>query len=1071
MTEVLDHLRWRLVGPFRGGRVVAVAGHPTKRLTFYFGSTGGGVWKTDDGGRTWSNTSDGFFHRASVGALSIAAADPSVMYAGMGEACLRNTVAHGDGIYRSADGGRTWEHRGLEPTRHIGRVRVDPRDPDLVYVAALGHAHGPNPERGVYRTHDGGRTWELVLHRGEDAGAVDLCLDPENPRLVYATTWRVRRRPWRLDSGGDGSGLWRSDDGGDSWVELTRKPGMPAGAVGRIGVSASPARPGRLWCIVESEQGGVFMSDDWGEHWTRTSTKGEVRERPFYYSHIVAHPCDPDTVWCLATDAWRSIDGGRNFDKVDVQHGDTHDLWIDPADPDRLILGDDGGANVSFDGGRSFSSILNQPTAELYHVTTDTRRPYRVYACQQDNTSLSLATHSETGAITVRDMYTVGGGEAGHIAVRPDDPDIVYATEYGGEITRHDHGRMTTAPVWVWPDVRRGGAEEYRYRFNWTSPIIISPHDPNVLYMSGNIVFRTTDGGQTWTPVSPDLTRNDPEKQRSSGGPLTQDNSGAEYWCTVFTLAESPLARGLLWAGSDDGLVHVTEDGGDTWRSVTPADMPEWATVSIVEPSAHDALTAYLAVDRHRLDDFQPYLYRTRDLGATWERIDDGIPDGEFCRVIREDPMRRGLLVAGTEAGVYVSYDDGAHWRSCRANLPVVPVHDLRFKGDDLVVATHGRSIWILDDLPIVRGLDASRAAGDGIRVHPPRTWVRLPVYEPLPPTAKAESGPRRSIHWTSGTTINAVETRPHRDRPDAEPRFLDAGENAPHGVVVYYELPEPGDRTLTLTFLDEDGRELRVLTTTPKDEELARNGDNDRTKPEPWKREEPHPPRRRGVNRSVWNGRRAPAPPIEAEPYVEDLIKDFGPPAPPGAYEVRVRLGDDVARAPFRIDLDPRDNASPADITARQDLMLRLFDRLSVCNRTVTRLRRIRQSLSRHVREADGAEAAPDDVSRAATELRDALRSVEDRLSVSDVAGRSANQLRLAEHMRLDDRITYAILALNQDWGPVPQSTREVGELLITELDAAVAEAERLLTGPLVAFEERLRVAGISALDVPRPA
>jgi len=506
--------------------VVAVAGHPKERSTFYFGSTGGGVWYTTDAGITWRNLSDGFFHRAAVGAVALAPSDPSVIYAGMGESTIRNNASSGDGVYRSVNGGLTWTHLGLEATRHISRVLVDPTDPDIAYIAALGHAHGPNPERGVYRTCDGGASWEMALHRGEDAGAADLCMDPRHPRILYATLWQGRRLPWHLDSGGPGSGLWRSVDGGDTWDDLSRRPGMPKGVMGRAGVTASGARPGRVWCIVEAEDGAVLRSDDYGEHWERLSEQADLRQRAWYYSRVIADPVDQETVWALNVECWRSSDAGKVFSVFPVQHGDCHDLWIDPADPQRMILGDDGGASVSMDGGESWSSLYNQPTAELYHVTTDTREPYRIYAAQQDNTTIALPSHSRWGAITQLDTTHVGGGESGYIAVRPDNPDVIFAGDYKGLITRHDQSTGESRPIMVWPD-ETAMAGEARYRFNWTSPILLSPHDPSILYQAGNRVFRSTDEGQTWEPISPDLTRDDAEKLRSSGG-LTPDNSGAE---------------------------------------------------------------------------------------------------------------------------------------------------------------------------------------------------------------------------------------------------------------------------------------------------------------------------------------------------------------------------------------------------------------------------------------------------------------------------------------------------------------------------------------------------------------
>ncbi|HEY6958812.1 MAG TPA: glycosyl hydrolase, partial [Candidatus Limnocylindria bacterium] len=652
---LLDKLEWRQAGPFRGGRVGAVAGDPRDRNTFYFGSTGGGIWKTQDSGLYWENVSDGFFKRASVGAIAVAQSDPNVIYVGMGESCIRGNVSHGDGVYRSTDAGKTWTHLGLERTRHIGKVRVHPSDADTVYVAALGHAHGANPERGVFRSQDGGRTWKRVLYRGERSGAVDLSIDATNPRVIYATFWEAIRRPWELVSGGEGSGIFRSNDGGDTWKDLSRAKGLPKGILGKIGISASAAKPGRVYAVVEAEDGAVYRSDDYGETWTKGSEDRNLRQRAWYYQHIYADPKDPETVWVLNVDAWRSSDGGKTFEQFSVPHGDNHDMWIDPNDPRRMIEGNDGGAVVTQNGGETWSSIYNQPTAEFYHVTTDTQTPYRIYGAQQDNTTITVPSRAAVSGITQVDTFAIGGGEAGYIAVRPDDPDVVFAGNYQGLITRFDRRTMQSRNVMVWPETSAGeGAIDVKYRFQWTCPIVLSPHDPNILYHTANRAFRSRDEGSSWEAISPDLTRNDPTKLGPSGGPITKDNTGAEYYCTIFAFAESPVQRGLLWAGSDDGLIHVSRDDGKTWKNVTPRGVGAWSLISMIEPSPHDAGTAYVATTRYKLDDFAPYLWKTKDGGRTWTKITNGIAPDDFTRVIREDPEKRGLLYAGTETGVYV---------------------------------------------------------------------------------------------------------------------------------------------------------------------------------------------------------------------------------------------------------------------------------------------------------------------------------------------------------------------------------------------------------------------------------
>ena len=655
---LLHALEWRCIGPYRGGRVVAVAGDPVNAAVFYFGACAGGIWKTTDAGTYWENISDAYLPTAAVGAIAVADSDPNVIYVGMGECCIRGDVSHGDGVYRSTDAGKTWMHLGLADTRHIARVRIHPTNPDVVYVAALGHAYGPNNQRGVFRSADGGKTWDHILFRSDKAGAIDLSLDPHNPRILYAAIWEAQRTPWSLTSGGPDSSLYQSTDGGETWTELTNNPGLPAGLKGRIGVAVSPARPGRVWALVEAEDGALFRSDDGGATWQRLSEERNLRLRFWYYGHVFADPQDPDTVYVLNIQAWKSVDGGRTFAQMTTPHGDNHDLWIDPRHPQRMIEGNDGGACVSFNGGASWSTIYNQPTAQFYHVATDTRFPYRVYGTQQDNTAICVPSRSEKGAILSSQCYPVGSSESGYIAVRPDNPNLVYsgaigsAPGGGGVMLRYDHATEQVRIITVWPEIYGGwGAKDLKYRFQWTYPIVLSPHDPNILYAAGNVLFRSADEGMSWKAISPDLTRQDVSKLEPSGGPINKDTTGAEHYCTIFAFAESPHQPGVFWVGSDDGLIHLSRNDGETWDNVTPKELPEWALISMIEVSPHDPATAYVAATRYKLDDVQPYLYKTHDYGQTWQRITAGIPAHDFTRVIREDPARRGLLYAGTETG------------------------------------------------------------------------------------------------------------------------------------------------------------------------------------------------------------------------------------------------------------------------------------------------------------------------------------------------------------------------------------------------------------------------------------
>src|SRR5438552_1902727 len=750
-----DRLEWRSAGPYRGGRVGAVAGDPRDRNTFYFGSTGGGVWKTGDGGLYWENMSDGFFKRASVGAIAVSRSDPNVIYAGMGESCIRGNVSHGDGVYRSTDAGKTWTHLGLERTRNIGKLRVHPEDPDTVYVAALGHAHGTNPERGVFRSRDGGKTWKRVLYRGERAGAIDISMDANNPRNLYATIWEAVRRPYELVSGGPGSGIFRSNDAGDTWTDISHARGLPKGILGKIGIAASPAKSGRVFAIVEAEDGAVFRSDDGGDNWERGSEDRNLRQRAWYYNHIYADPKDPETAWVLNVDAWRSNDGGKTFVQMSIPHGDHHDLWIDPDDPNRMIEGNDGGGVVTFNGGESWSGVYNQPTAEFYHVTTDMSTPYRIYGCQQDNTSMSIPSRAPIAGVTAADNFAVGGGEAGHIAVRPDDPDIIYAGEYQGIITRHDRRTKQTRLISVWPESSSGeGAGDLRYRFQWTAPIALSPHD---------------------------------------------------------------------------------------------------------------AGTAYVASNRYKQDDFRPYFFKTKDYGRTWTKITAGIADDDFTRVIRADPAKKGLLYAGTETGAYVSFDDGGRWQRLGGNLPVVPIHDLVIKDDDLVLGTHGRAFWVLDDLQPLRQYGA-QVARSKAHLFGPKVTVRYRTDMGFPQPPKIG----KNYRMTGATMV----TYSQREKATGEKVAIniDAGTNPPSGVLVEYWLRDKAKAEATLAFLDARGKVIREFKSDPQaiEEELKKPEPPQKTPPEgtaqPPATKDPKVPVLAGLNRFLWNMRYPDAAKIEGE-------------------------------------------------------------------------------------------------------------------------------------------------------------------------------------------------------------
>jgi photosystem II stability/assembly factor-like uncharacterized protein len=971
-ADMLKHLEYRLVGPFRGGRVGAVAGDPFDTQVFYFGSTGGGVWKTFDGGIYWQNVSDGFFKRASVGAIAVSTADPNVIYVGMGESCIRGNVSHGDGVYRSTDAGKTWTHLGLQDTRHIAKVRVHPRDPNLVYVAALGHAHGPNAERGVFRSKDGGQSWEHVLSRGQDAGASDLSMDPHNPRVLYASFWEARRGPNYLNSGGPGSGLFKTSDGGDTWTEISRNKNLPKGVLGKIGVCVSGAQRDRVYAIVEAEDGAVFRSDDAGETWDKLSDKQELRQRAWYYHHIIADPRDANTVWVMSTETWRSIDGGQTFSEFAVPHGDNHDLWIDPNDTQRMIQGNDGGALVTFNGGASWSSIYNQPTAELYHVTTDTRVPYRLHGAQQDNTTISVPSRSPLIAITNNEYWEIGGGESGYVAVRPDNPDIIFAGSYLGFLTRYNHATGQSRNIEVWPEEILGsGAKDAKYRFQWTFPTLLSPHDPNILYATGNVAFRSTDEGTTWQPISPDLTRNDPTKFEPSGGPITRDNTGAEYYGTIFAFAESPRQRGVLWAGSDDGLVHVSRDDGASWQNVTPPGLPEWSLISIIEASPHDPAVAYVAANRYKLDDFSPYLFKTSDYGSTWTRITSGLADDVFCRTIREDPTRRGLLYAGTETGVHVSFDDGASWHSLKGDLPVVPIHDLVVKEPegDLVLATHGRSFWVLDDLSAVRSIYDDAAT---VLVKP-RGAVRY-----MANTGFGHRAIRGKNYRMPGAVMVTYSQKENPRTGDKVDYYLDAARNPPDGAIISYFLSKKPAGDITLTFLEPDGHEIRTFSS----KDLEAEAKSDEEKAEARKNKQPRIPKEEGLNRWEWNLRYPDGTKLENDDIANEMMEDGirGPKVPPGTYVVRLKVGDETYEQQFEVRKDPRVEASDADLRAQFELQLAVHQRLSETHAAVNSIRAVRKQAEDWIARSRGR-ASAESVQKAAQAVVDRIKPIEDEL------------------------------------------------------------------------------------------
>ena len=1044
---LFSSMEWRLIGPFRGGRVVAVAGDPHDPMTFYFGACAGGVWKTTDGGTYWRNVTDGFLNVSAVGAVAVAGSDSNVIYVGTGEACLRANVCHGDGIYRSTDGGQTWAHLGLEDTHHVSRVRVHPQNPDLVYVAAMGHAYGPNEQRGIFRSTDGGGSWEKVLYKSPRAGASDLSMDPNNPRILFAAIYETQRYPWINISGGPDSGLYRSTDGGDTWEDITDNPGLPKGLKGRMGVAVSPAKSGRIWAMIESQEGGLFRSDDGGDTWKIVSDDADIRGRPWYYSHVVADTQDPETVYIMEGGTYKSVDGGRNFSTVYMPHGDNHDLWIDPANPRRMIEGNDGGACVSFNGGETWSTIYNQPTSQFYHVTTDTRFPYRVYGAQQDNTTISLPSRTYAGAISMADWHTIGGGESGYIAVNPDDPNIVYAGNHSnGYLSRYNHRTRQVHNVMVWPESSSAiAARDMKYRFQWTFPIHFSPHDSNVLYTAGNHVFRSTDQGNSWEPISPDLTRNDHSKMEVSGGPVSLDGTNAEYYGTVFALAESPVKAGLLWAGSDDGLVHLSTDNGESWQNVTPPDLPPWALISIIEASPHDPATAYLAATRYKLDDEAPYLYRTTDYGETWERIVQGIPSNHFTRVIREDPAQQGLLYAGTEYGVLVSFNGGDRWQPLQQNLPIVPIHDLEVKDDDLVAATHGRSFWIMDDLSPLRQAAADPAEAS-VRLFQPRTTHRHTPPETFGLPSKAPWGYERT-----GTLVVAYAQRPDDDGGVIR-SYMDGGANPHSGVYVHYYLDDATDESVSITLLDAAGQPI-----------IRYRCQDDADAPSLALDEERGPKPRPGLNRLVWNMRYPKAQPLPGDPLTESLHPPAitGPTAPPGSYGVRLQVGDRTLTQSFEIVKDPRLDATQEEMQEQFSFLIRMRDKLTQTHAAVEQIRSVRKQVDEW---AGRTNAQP--VADAAKDLNEKLAAIEGELAQTKA---NAQIDRLKYPAKINGKINGLISWVTSSDERPTQQSREVFGLLSDQVNVQLDTLKTVLDEDVAKFNTLVAEMEVAALN-PNP-
>jgi photosystem II stability/assembly factor-like uncharacterized protein len=1018
-------MKYRLIGPFRGGRSLTAAGIPGDPTTYYFGATGGGVWKSTDGAETWSSVFDKEGTSA-IGSIAVANSNHNVVYVGTGEACIRGNISHGDGVYKTLDGGKTWKNTGLRDSRAIGKVIVNPSNPDIAFVAALGHPYGPNAERGIFRTTDGGKTWEKVLYKDENTGGIDVAFDPHNPNILFAALWQARRTSWGMSSGGPGSGLYRSNDGGTTWKHI-EEHGLPKGPYGKIGIAVA-ANSDRVYALIEAHNpdGGLYRSDDGGESWQLVNPDHSLWQRPWYYMHVIADPRDENVLYIMDVESYKSTDGGHLFNKVRVPHGDNHGLWIDPQNTRRMIASNDGGVTVTLDGGKNWTREDNQPTAQFYHVITDTATPYRVYGAQQDSGTVAIISRSDDGSIDRSDWYDVGGGEAGYIAPDPRDPDTVYAADYQGNITRYDRHIGQVKAITEQPELSDAyGAANLEHRFQWTAPVMLSPHDPNTLYHGGERLFKTTDGGVHWQAISPDLTRNDKEKQKVSGGDITLDDSGTEYYDTIFALAESPITKGLLWVGTDDGLIQLTQDEGKTWTNITPKDMPEWARVSQIDPSPFDAGTAYVAVDRHQFDDLRPYIYKTSDYGKTWTKLGQGIPDTAFARVVREDPKKRGLLYAGTETGMYVSFNDGANWRALQLNLPTTPVHDLAIKGDDLVVATHGRAFWILDDLSPLRQYSDDIGKKDAF-LYAPATAYRI------------QAGASGEGHPSKRT-----------------------GQNPPGGAVIYYFLkdaPKAGTEA-KVEILDPSGKVIRKYSSAEFNT-LEEPLDPDDKKPEKQLKPEA------GLNRFVWDLRYEEAHRVSGY-YLWDYGGGArGPVAIPGRYQVRLTVGEQSQTATFDLKLDPRVHVSQADLEQQFSLLLQTRDELSRVYDTINQIQDVRLQLSGLKRRLP-ENASTKTIAGAADDLEKKIVAVREELINLTI---SANEDSLAYPPQLDAKLAYLAMDVGTaDSAPTEAEQKEF-EKLKRQSGELIGRWEDLQRRDLAAFQKLTAEGSLSTVVVPPP-
>jgi photosystem II stability/assembly factor-like uncharacterized protein len=994
-------LEYRLIGPFRGGRSAAVTGVPNKPNLYYFGATGGGVWKTQDGGNKWENISDGFFG-GSIGSVSVAKSDPNVIYVGGGEKTVRGNVSSGYGVWKSLDAGKTWKFSGLKNSRHIPRISIDPNNHDIVYAGVLGNIYKPSDERGLYKSVDGGKNWNKILFANENSGVVDLIIDPTNSRIIYASTWNVRRTPYSLSSGGEGSALWKSEDSGNTWKEISLNKGFPDSTLGIIGVTVSPVNNEKVWAIVENkDKGGLYLSNDGGQSWKLINNERKLRQRAWYYTRVYADTQDENLVYVLNVRYHKSTDSGKSFKTYNAPHGDHHDLWISPEDPKRMIIGDDGGAQVSYDRGESWSTYMNQPTSQFYRVTTDNSFPYRIYAAQQDNSTIRINHRSSNGSITESDWEPTAGGESAHIAVDPLNNEVIYGGSYDGFLTRVNHESGSVRAINVWPDNPMGhGAEGMKYRFQWNFPIIFSKHNPKKLYTFSNQVHVTENEGQSWDIISPDLTRNDPNKLKSSGGPITQDNTSVEYYCTIFAAQESPLKEGLIWVGSDDGLVHLTKNAGKTWDNITPKKMPEWMMINSIEPSAFDEGTCYIAGTKYKTGDFKPYIYKTTDFGKTWKKITNGINEEHFTRVVREDPENKNILYSGTETGMYISLDAGQNWQSFQLNLPIVPITDLTIKNNSLIVATQGRSIWILDDLTVIH-----------------QSYINSLDRKSLP------------YHDLHNIELFTPKISYRMSGRSSSRKSLTAGQNLENGVITYFNLFNYSEQdNVSLTYLNNNKDTIISLNNKASGEKKLKI--------------------KKGPNKFTWD-------------MYYDGASDFdgmvlwwaslnGPKAVPGDYFVELNVNGVVQQKPFKINIDPRSESSIKSMQEQFDFINSINKTMDKAHKSIKTIRSIKSQLLKFTSTYN-----QDDLSmlkEKATALSDDLSKIEKALYQTQ---NRSGQDPLNFPIRLTNKLGHLNSLVSMgDFSPTEQDIA-VKEYLTDQINTNLEIFDKLMIEEVKSFNE----------------